>query len=406
MSEVSPPRPRLLLGSLVALFVFAVIELGSWAAIHLLSGRLDEPIRRTRFILAEQQRWMRQIIDSNGVALVELDTLLGWHYRPGYRRGVHVISPQGFRGEKLYQTKPPAGVLRIAAYGDSFVYGTEVEPTQSWPAHAERLFPVEVLNNGVGGFGVDQALLRYARDGQALPASVVVIGFSEDDLSRVVNVYRRFRSSSEHPLGKPRFTLHDGELRLLPTRLGHPDGYAPYLRDPWRIRELGANDYWYSRLLYENPVRDWSATARLLSATVIRLQRRYLNVDRLMDGHSFRPASEAFAIQQRLFLAFADSVKAHGSVPIVLFIPSYPSVERTRAAGSAAYKPLMDSVCGRVTCMDAAIPLSASRAAPEQLYMPGGHLSSRGNEMVAGWLIPQLQHMARQPAAAAPTAAR
>src|SRR2546425_487125 len=107
----------------------------------------------------------------------------------------------------------------VAALWNSFVYCNEVKNEDSWPAQIELMYPgIEVLNYGVGGYGVDQAYLRFLAEGSRLSPRIVVIGFATDDLSRVVNVYRRFRSNRGVPLGKTRdvFCEH-GERGLLPT---------------------------------------------------------------------------------------------------------------------------------------------------------------------------------------------
>jgi len=67
-----------------------------------------------------------------------------------------------------------------------------------------RTDALNVLNYGIGGYGFDQAFLRFQREGIALRPDVVLIGFAPDDLGRLVNVYRRFISSRELPLAKPR----------------------------------------------------------------------------------------------------------------------------------------------------------------------------------------------------------
>jgi hypothetical protein len=144
-----------------------------------------------------------------------LDSALGWRYRAGFRKGGDAISAQGLRADRVYAARPAAGVVRVAAFGDSYVYGNEVGNDDSWPTQLERSAPdVEVLNYGVGGYGVDQAYLRYLAEGRALAPQVVIIGFAPVDLPRLVNRYRRFLDDRELALAKPRFVLRGGALAL------------------------------------------------------------------------------------------------------------------------------------------------------------------------------------------------
>ena len=88
---------------------------------------------------------------------------------------------------------PRRGLCVSLLFGDSFVYGNEVSDDDAWCAVLEASSDaLEVLNYGVGGYGLDQAFLRFQREGMALHPDVVLIGFTPDDLGRVVNVYRRF----------------------------------------------------------------------------------------------------------------------------------------------------------------------------------------------------------------------
>jgi hypothetical protein len=75
--------------------------------------------------------------------------------------------------------------------GDSFTFGLEVRYEDTWPRQLERLLGPEfqVLNFGVDGYGVDQAYLRYRRDGLAWRPEIVVLGVIDDDFRRTMCVY-------------------------------------------------------------------------------------------------------------------------------------------------------------------------------------------------------------------------
>jgi hypothetical protein len=52
---------------------------------------------------------------------------LGWTVRRGGAAPpLYRANAQGFRGEREYAPDPPAGVLRLAAFGDSFTHGDDV----------------------------------------------------------------------------------------------------------------------------------------------------------------------------------------------------------------------------------------------------------------------------------------
>ena len=51
---------------------------------------------------------------------------------------------------------------------------------------------IEVLNLGVGGYGTDQAYLKYILTKKNLDADMVLIGYMSDNLNRNVNTFRTF----------------------------------------------------------------------------------------------------------------------------------------------------------------------------------------------------------------------
>ena len=307
---------RALLCALAVALTISAIEGISLVVIALSRGVLTEEIRTTGAVFREQSSRIKRLLESDSSDLLALDPLLGWRYRAGHRDAANVINDQGLRGARRYRRRSAPGILRVAALGDSFVYGSEVNDSAAWPALTERLFPeLEVLNYGVGGYGVDQAYLRFCAEGMALSPQIVIVGFTTDDLRRVVNVYRRFISNREFPLVKPRFTLtRQGDLVLLPSPVPTASDYERYLRAPQDIFRLGADDYWYHPLVYANPLYDYSATVRLLTNAWLRVAERYFRPDRMVRRGVFNSSSAAYRIQLALFERFATAARASATI--------------------------------------------------------------------------------------------
>ncbi len=107
--------------------------------------------------------------------------------------------------------------IRIALYGDSFVFSEEVGYGDSLAFHLENKLGSEqqVLNFGVPGYGVDQAHLRFVHSSAAWRPKIAVLGFIRHDLIRALDVYTFLRPSWGIPFSKPRFeAADDSSLRL------------------------------------------------------------------------------------------------------------------------------------------------------------------------------------------------
>jgi hypothetical protein len=61
------------------------------------------------------------------------------------------------RSVKMVFAVQPGAILVV---GDSFGAGSEVTDTDTWPAQLENKVGTRVLNAAVGGYGIDQSVLR------------------------------------------------------------------------------------------------------------------------------------------------------------------------------------------------------------------------------------------------------
>ncbi len=313
------------------------------------------------------------------------DPDLGWRYRPNFRSDQYNNNCLGLRGPRRHELTPPRGVLRVAAFGDSFVYGNEVRDEETWSSQLEAMHSgIEVLNAGVGGYGTDQAYLMYRKFGRAYEPKVVLIGFTTVQVPRNVNVYRRFYSLGEVMLVKPRFALvRDGGLELIPSPVHAEEDYWKYYDDPTRITELGKHDFWYQPLVYENPLYDYSATVRLLSQTFSVLQRKLPARNAIVVRGRLSPESEAFEITARILRLFVEDVRKAGATPIVLLFPDAYRLGADGAERKDAYQALVDRLRkDGLPYFDLATAFDRPVTRARHL-MEGGHYSPHSNRLVA-----------------------
>lgn len=382
--------------------LLVVIEITSYVGIAIANGVLDEPVVRRRAILNRQSELIHRLLAQENELRDVVDSTLGWRYRAGYDNPNDRITLQGLRGEHVYGPHAPPGVIRVAAFGDSFVYGSEVSHRDAWPAQLEAIAPdLEILNYGVGGYGTDQALLRYRQQGTALDPQLVVMGYANADIGRVVNVYRRFLSVREGLAVKPRFALGpDGDLQLVPSPIPRAGAWRPYLEAPELVRDFGELDYWYQPVVYEHPLYDYFATLRLATAVWVRVRRRYFDPNRLLRGGVYNTKAEAFRVQTALFDRFVSAVLAAGATPVIVFLPDGPMIENaSRGEGAtAAYQPLIDHVEARGYAYLDALEAFRVDSPPSDLsewFSPGGHYSPSGNRRVAEYLAGHLRQLGR-----------
>ena len=133
---------------------------------------------------------------------------LGYVPRPGPAKdnvwGTTVtITPDGLRSNG--SARAPAGAP-VLAVGDSFTFGDEVSDHETWPARLEEALGRPVWNAGVFGYGLDQIVLRAEAWLERGDVRTVVLSFAPDDVLRCEYSYRY--------AWKPWFEVEAGALVL------------------------------------------------------------------------------------------------------------------------------------------------------------------------------------------------
>ena len=146
----------------------------------------------------------------------QFDEKLGWSLRPlshgtSNRTGYEIeyrINSKGLRGPEVSYANSE-GRFRIIVLGDSRTFGFGVPIEKHFSTLLQGYFKdVEVINLGVGGFGVDQELLYLRLEG---------VRYQPDIVLAYVAHYGGHRHMHTERFGKkkPRFVLDDGNLALV-----------------------------------------------------------------------------------------------------------------------------------------------------------------------------------------------
>jgi hypothetical protein len=159
------------------------------------------------------------------------DPDLGWVNKPNvtlqnmFGTGAWVqTNGQAFRNTRDTAPAVAPGRYRVVCSGDSFTFGDGVDNDHTWCQQLAARDPrIEPVNLGEGGYGADQAYLRYLRDARDLQHQAHVFAFIADDFVRM-----------EEPtflgFGKPILAIENGALvaRNIPV----PSRATEY---PWLI---------------------------------------------------------------------------------------------------------------------------------------------------------------------------
>jgi hypothetical protein len=164
------------------------------------------------------------------------DPVVGWPFRTQYGADLDV---NGAQRNPHFPDGPAKGSC-VSLYGDSFTQGGDVSADdKQWGNRLSRELGCYVANFGLGGYGTDQAYIRFLEN-RSDPSSVVIFGIQTADVVRNLTRIRDLENREKWYALKPRFILDSAsKLQLVPIPNLTEDEYLRVLteRSPQLILE-------------------------------------------------------------------------------------------------------------------------------------------------------------------------
>ena len=160
------------------------------------------------------------------------DPELGWIRKPNTSHNERgsagitrwSINSNGSRTNPDFEQKKS----KISCYGDSFTFSRQVNDNETWEHYLSQLQQTNVLNFGVGNYGIDQSLLRLKREYARNPTEIVILGVVPDTISRIVSIWKHYYEYGNTFAFKPRFVLKDGKLHFIKNPIDHKSKFYKY----------------------------------------------------------------------------------------------------------------------------------------------------------------------------------
>jgi hypothetical protein len=324
---------------------------------------------------------------AGGSTYVVRDDELGWAIRPGGKAAMYTATAQGFRGPlgASFLSAVPPGVERVVVYGDSFTHGDEVRLEDTWGDRLQRLGTArEVLNFGVPGFGTDQALLRFRRDGRAFEAQTQVLGIWPEDAMRNLSVIR-FYLIPQGNIGtsKPRFVLGANGLELVNSPVLGESAFMDTVLQR-TVAPVMQHDRWYDpdelRWRWYYGLHSVRAVLGVYNAYRRREARNTLYFD---------PQGEALLVTAALAETFVAEARARGSRAFVTVLPMRDLLE-SQGDGRFPLPAMLRARGVPVIDLGPGFAAKATELGEDALFLPDGHLTPAANGLAAQILDEQL----------------
>jgi hypothetical protein len=201
---------RLASGAALVLGSTAIALIGLEVALRILDGQPLVPT--VNYVDIE----LNAVFKPTGSA-ARYDDRLGW---------VHVANNRWSGGGVLYTTggegirmssheRTPVQPGAVLVVGDSFGAGSEVDDADTWPAQLEKKLGTHVLNAAIGGYGIDQSFLRAEDLVPRLKPKMLIL---QTNLAYGISSNRM---STAGGAPKPYFIVEDGKLKLMNSPVPH-----------------------------------------------------------------------------------------------------------------------------------------------------------------------------------------
>ncbi len=308
------------------------------------------------------------------------DHRLGWE--------PHHPNDEGYRGEpKDFQQ------AALAVFGDSYTQGhPRIE--KSWPYRLEQQLGRPVLNFGVGGYGTDQAYLRFEeRYVGKLHTPYAALFVMPENIGRIVNRYRGFHRRQHVSFTKPMFhKSSDGKISLLPNPLTLPDELTK-LGDMRFLKEIGIHDYWFQ--YYQNyglnQYVKFPYSYQFVKAIPYYTQLFYNRRIKLNYAYAaLYKDQRALEVLDYILNAFATRAEKLGVVPMIGFLPARENMVRYQETGKAVYQDYVRDLASRdrvlvIDGLDFFAPYLERGADPSSFFISdqNGHYNAIGEDVVS-----------------------
>ncbi|HRE77868.1 MAG TPA: hypothetical protein PLL09_08585 [Flavobacterium sp.] len=297
---------------LISVFItLALLEIGTRFILTESNGHEYVLGKKTKYILPIQyQDSKKPTTQTDGYRIY--DSLLGWSHGKWKQDGIYFSDSNGFRcSEEDFKAKiKTQNHYDIICIGDSFTHGDAVVYEDTWPAILSKKTNRSVLNMGSGGYGIDQALLRFMNN--EITCDTIIFGLVSGDLERSLSTVYSYYGGGVKTKPRFKFEENSNKYSLINVPCVKPIEFVSRPVSE-RARVVYENIEGYNNYLeLEDKIWTKSAFLRLLYSTKEQVKHRkppvYMN-----DNEDFKYCLKIFST----FKAFCE---AKNIVPIVVLI--------------------------------------------------------------------------------------
>jgi len=370
---------KLLYSLLMLSFTLFIIELLAYG-----TGLI---LQEKNYLYKASQAVTNENVKNYQEYLSKRDPVLGWPAPSQF--GKDFFDLTGSRRIPAFED-PTKHQTCVSLYGESFTKAGEVDHAQAWSNLLSKLLNCRVANFGVGGYGTDQAYLRFKRNDQD-KAKLVIFGYLSENIERNLTRDRDLLTFSQDYALKPRFILDEsGHLKLIPLPELSESSYHQLLGLQSPQLELEHENF-YPGGPAHTTLFQFPYTYALIKNT------RYFRFRAKLAGRSwyaeFYTANHPFRgleITTEIIKTFVNEANQKNKQPIILLFAMGEDLKFYRTTNHWTYENLMKALdANQIPYLNFGEHLLA-QATDKKLFAPHGHYNEEGNRLLAEFVYAHL----------------
>lgn len=286
----------------------------------------------------------------------------------------------------------------ISCYGDSFCFCRQNNDNETWEWYLSEFTKSNVLNFGVGNYGIDQSLLRLKREYKKNPTKIVIMCVVPSTIVRILCVWKHYNEFGNIFGFKPRFKIQNNELVKINNII---DDEKKFLNFEKYLPEIQKHDYFYETKfkkeilrfpylihLLKNPLRNFTLIYLVLSGQRERAMMKIMEINLKLRINLFHN-SEALDLFHAIIKDFVSYGKKQDFKPVFLLVPQKDDIVYVKKKGRY-YQDFLSCIKKDLLVVDMT-DYFIDIADLDKYYSDdnkyGGHPCYKGNEFIAGVLV-------------------
>jgi hypothetical protein len=325
-------------------------------------------------------------------------------YRKEYQYSSYSINSLNARANPGFEGSPKL----LYAFGDSFAFARHVDDDQTWEHYLSQHSKSNVVNYGVGNYGLDQAVQKLKLESGSLSkdTKAIIMMVVPETISRISTIWKHYSEYGNTFGFKGRYKLNNGSLTWLDNPVNNPEKFYQVGSFLQWIQE---NDYSYNNKFCKDLIKfpfTWSLaknSKRNIPLFFFLLLRKVLLFFKIENEVLINKAWETISkrnneytialyknrelceLLKAIVAEFKRDCQKLGVTPVLVVAPYLHDLFGKNNGDEIYYHPFYSSLSDGVKVLNLADSF-LQQDDLESLYVNnfyGAHLSPKGNQLVA-----------------------